>query len=141
MRISTKFAVLVSTIILSLVLTACGGNAPASGGGGDAPAKAAKDFLNAAYTGGDVKPLVCSALTATADQMAKGFSSVTAGGAKVSMDKLTFTASEVKDNAATVTVGGKLSVTVAGQTVDQDMTGKEFKIPVKNEGGAWKVCV
>ncbi len=145
MRISTKFAVLVSTILLSIVLTACGGNAPASSGGGGDPVKAAKDFMAAAFGGSDVKPFICTSNAAAAEAMTKSFdamkTSMAATGGKITTDKLTFTAGEVKGDTATVNVGGKLTVTVNGTAQDVDFGGGQAApVTLKNEGGNWKVC-
>jgi hypothetical protein len=94
------------------------------------------------FSGGDFKSFVCTSNAAAAEAMTKGFeqmrTTMTASGAKITTDKLTFTAGDVKDNATTVTVGGKMTATVSGNSVDTDFG--PIKVPLKNEGGNWKIC-
>jgi hypothetical protein len=144
MRTFNKFAVLATVFFLSILLTACGGNAASTGGAGD-PVKTTKDFFATVFSGGDVKPFICTSNAAAAEAMTKGFegvrTSMTASGSKVTTDKLTFTAGAVNGDSTTVTVGGKLTVTTNGVATDVDYGGGQpIPVPLKNEGGTWKIC-
>ncbi len=131
-------------LALVLLLAACGGTAaPANsqGAAGD-PSVAAKGFVDAAFTGGDVTPFVCQA--AGVEQLKEGFemlaASFTQANATIDTTALTYTVSDQTDTSANVTVGGTLKVTVASVAQDIPMTDASMVVPVKKEGDAWKVC-
>jgi ABC-type glycerol-3-phosphate transport system substrate-binding protein len=132
--------------IVVLALAACGGTAaPAANNqsaAGD-PAAAAKGFVDAAFTGGDVTSFVCQA--AGVDQLKEAFEMLAAtykqANATIDTTGLTYAVSDQTDTVANVTVGGNLKVTIAGVAQDIPMTDASMVVPVKKEGDAWKVCV
>lgn len=145
MRSSTRFSVLITVFILSFFLTACGGGAASNtggGGGGSDPVKTTKDFFAAAFGGTDVSGYLCKANDASAKAIAKSFegmkTSLTASGAKITTDKMTFEAGPVNGDTTTVKVGGKMTVTMSGTSTDSDFPSSP--ITLKKEGDAWKIC-
>src|SRR5260221_3706398 len=157
MRGSTRLAVFVTAIAILVFTAACGGGSTSSGsgstggstggttGGGAAagnPADAAKGFLNAVFTGGDINTYLCTSNAAGAKALSDGMAAIksglAAGGAKIDVSGLTFDAGTVSGDTATVKVGGSMKVSVAG--VDNNVPYSGVSIPVKNEGGTWKVC-
>ena len=136
----TVFAV---SLVLSLILSACGGtggSSNTSGGGGD-PAAAAKSFFDAMFTGGSVDQYVCTSNAAAVAGMKQGMTtiknSLAASGAKIDTSGLKFEAANQSGDTADVKVSGKLKTTVGGNSVDSDFPAATLKM--KNESG-WKVC-
>ena len=109
---------------------------------GDSAADTVKALYAQVYTGtGDINALLCEDVTAVEEAIA-GLESVSttlkSSGATVDMSSMTFTTLEEDEDSATVEVGGKYTLTVAGLTSDYDV------IPVTHtlvrENGVWKVC-
>jgi hypothetical protein len=151
MRSSTRFIVFVAAVTLVLLTAACGGastgtgsptTASGSGAAAGNPADAAKGFLTAVFTGGDVNSYLCTTNAAAAKALNDGMTAMknglAASGAKIDVSGLTFDAGTVTGDTATVKVSGSLKVTVSG--VDQSVPYSGAAIPVKNESGTWKVC-
>jgi hypothetical protein len=151
MRVSTRLTMLVSAALLAVTLTACGGGAAPSGGtgggGGGAaaagsPTDAAKAFFAAVFSGNDINPYLCTTNADAAKAISQGMStmktSLEASGAKIDTSGLVFDAGTVSGDTAQVKVSGKLKTTVAGTSVDSDYPAAT--IPMRNEGGNWKVC-
>lgn len=139
------------SVILVLILAACGGPAPASNGGqgesnansGGTPDAAARAFFEAVFSGeGDVAPMLCSVNAAAAEQIREGMealkSTLAAGNATVDMSGLNFETTSESGDTAQVRISGSLKVSIAG--VDQETDYPEVTIPMRNEGGSWKIC-
>lgn len=136
---ATRYSVIV-TVMLAFLLAACGG------GGNDAnsssaagPADAAKSLFTAMFKGEDVSSMLCAAAPAGMkeglDAMKAAF---TTGGAEVDTSGMTFTVKSENGDKAEVEVAGKLKVTVAGTSTEQDWPAST--IPLTKENGAWKAC-
>src|SRR5258708_22780909 len=129
MRGSTRLAVFVTAIAILVFTAACGGGSTSSGsgstggstgsttGGGAAagnPADAAKGFLNAVFTGGDINTYLCTSNAAGAKALSDGMAAIksglAAGGAKIDISRLTFEAGAASSHTATVKVGRSLDV-------------------------------
>lgn len=129
-------ALVVLLLVIAVVTAACGGG----GGTSNTPEGAVKAWFDAAFASNidGVKAQTCSASQNEIEAAAAGFASLATGGATVDASGLTYTkATEAGDNA-TVTVGGSMKVTAAGQEMDQPMEG--ITVPLVKESGAWKVC-
>jgi hypothetical protein len=131
-------------LAIALLVTACGGGAPANTsntGGGD-PAAGAKAFFDALYAGNSVDSLICTSAAETAAAIKSGMQQMrdmmTAQGATVDASGLTYTVSNQTADAADVTVAGNLKVTAAGASTDTPFPATPVKM--RNEGGSWKVC-
>lgn len=147
------FLTLLASLILILVLAACGGTStqpltgatPAGGGGGggaDSPEAAVRGFLEAVYTGeGDAAAMMCESNADVAEQTRAGMAAITAAfaanNASVDASGLTYETISEEGDTAQVTVGGNLEVTVAGTA--QTIPFTETTITVRNEDG-WKIC-
>lgn len=128
-------ALVVLLLLVAVVTAACGGG----GGTSNTPEGAVKAWFDAAFANNvdGVKAQTCAASQTEIETAAAGFGSFSTGGATVDASGLTYTkATEAGDNA-TVTVGGNVKVTAAGQEVEQPMEG--ITIPLVKESGAWKV--
>jgi predicted small secreted protein len=127
-------------VALALVLSACGGSTSntSSNSGGD-PTAAAKSFMEALYGGTATDAQFCKAGGAEAKAgLEAGKQALTASGATVDVSGLKYEAANQSGDAADVKVSGKLKVTVAGNSVEQDYP--PFTLKMKNEDGGWKVC-
>jgi hypothetical protein len=147
----SRVITLILALVIAVLAAACspsasptaapGGDTGSTGGAGD-PAAAVKGFYDALYTGGDVAAFVCNAAGVDKATLEAGYKSaadaLTASGAKVDTSGLTYTASNVTADKATVTVGGKLSLDMAGTKTDSPMP--DTPINVAKEGDAWKIC-
>lgn len=130
--------VMIMVIVLSALLTACGGS------GGAGPAAAAKSFFDA-FTELDfakMKDLTCEAQKSTMDEAANAMSALGDSAAlkellKIDTSGLKYEEKSVSGDKATVVVTGKIKVEAMGQSQDQDMNED---VPMVMEGGAWKVC-
>ena len=131
-------ALMVLLLLVAMAVAACGGG----GGGGtsNTPEAAAKAWFEAAFAGNldGVKAQTCAAGQTGVETAATAFSSFSATGATVDASGLTFTKASETGDDATVTVGGNVKVTAAGQSVEQPM--ENVTMPLKKESGAWKVC-
>lgn len=140
----SKLMSMVAVLMMALVLAACGGAAPAgTTTTGDTPEAVAKAFVEATFSGNieAARGVVCAAMAAElTDEAASAMAAM--GEAEMDFSGLTFTPSDVTDTSATVTVGGKLKVTVAGASQELDFAtmGSSAAFPLVKENGAWKVC-
>lgn len=113
--------------------------------GDAAPDAVARAWFVAAFAG-DAATLLghtCEAGQNAAMSVVESFSALADSRLDSAVDLSGLTYTTVRDNgdAATVEVGGSIVVTVAGQTVEQPLTGDEpIEMPLVREGGAWKVC-
>ena len=144
---------LVAAIMIGLLTAACGGGAapaatPAGGDtntttGGDA-ATAGKNFMEAVFTGGDPTPFICTAEADNIDEIKAAYSSIadafTQSGAKLDLSGLTYTVKDETADKATVVVGGKMVVDMAGTKQDIPMDDSNMEIPFVKDGDAWKIC-
>lgn len=146
-----KLMTIITAVLLVAVLAACGGAAPAGDtttGGGGSPEDAAKAFMEATFAGDGeaMRAAVCAAQRAqitdeVVEQMASAMGGAAAAGAEMDYSGLTYTASDVTENSANVTIGGNITVTVAGQSQSMDASQMGMPpLPVTREDGAWKVC-
>jgi hypothetical protein len=130
-------ALVVLLLLVAMVAAACN-----SGGGGtsNTPEGAVKAWFDAAFANNidGVKAQTCAASQTEIETAAAGFASLATGGATVDASGLTYTKATESGDNATVTVGGSMKVTAAGQEVEQPMEG--ITVPVVKESGAWKVC-
>lgn len=132
-------ALMVLLLLVAMVAAACN-----SGGGGggtsNTPEAAAKAWFEAALAGNldAVKAQTCAAGQESVETAAAAFGSLGATGATVDASGLTYTKSSESGDDATVTIGGTVKVTAAGQEVEQPM--ESVPMPLKKEDGAWKVC-
>ena len=98
--------------------------------------------MTAVFTGGDINSYLCTSNAAAAKALSDGMaamkSGLTASGATIDTSGLTYDAGTVSGDTATVKVSGSLKVTVAGTSTNAPYSGAA--IPVRNEGGTWKVC-
>jgi PBP1b-binding outer membrane lipoprotein LpoB len=140
---------IVAVLMLALVLAACGGGTPAVAAtqapavSAETPESVAKTFVEATFSGNidSAKTVVCAAMAAElTDEAAAAMSAM--AEAEMDFSGLTFTASDVTDTTATVTVSGILKMTMAGVTQDMDFSdmGPGAAFPLVKEGGARKVC-
>lgn len=130
-----KFGFLITALIMAVSMVACGNASPASGTG--KPEDGAKAMFDAVFAGKDIAPMVCSSSQGDVSKMKEAFSRFGDAGATIDTSGLTYTASDVSGDKATVKVGGKLKVTVSGTSKDVPLPG--LPISMKNENG-WKVC-
>lgn len=132
-----------------LVAAACqqGGSSGGGGGGGGAsgsPEDAARVFFEAAFNGDAeaARSVLCDAQADEADAAVEAFSGVAAaipGEVTLDFSGLTFTASDVTDTTANVTIGGEVKVSASG--VEQAVPlGDVPPFPLIVENGAWKIC-
>jgi len=132
-----KWMSTVAILMMATILAACGG-APATTGGGT-PEAATKTFVEASFSGNieAARTVVCAAMAAMLTDEAAATMSAMAG-VETDFSGLIFTASDVTDTSANVTVSGIMKI--AGQEMNfADMVpGAAF--PLIKEGGAWKVC-
>lgn len=140
-------ALVLALIVVSMVIAACGDNGGGNGGGGggsasNTPEGAAKAFWEAAYSGNAevAKANACAAGQDMIDEAVAGMSAISASGATLDFSGLTYTKASESGDDATVSIGGALKVTVAGQTTEQPLGDSIPAIPLKREGGVWKVC-
>ncbi|MEZ4670248.1 MAG: hypothetical protein R3E39_20265 [Anaerolineae bacterium] len=137
---ATRYGVVV-TLLLAFLLAACGGggNDANSSSSGGSPADAAKSLFTAMFKGEDVSGMLCAAAP---DGMKEGLDAMkaafTTGGAEVDTSGMTFTVKSESGDKAEVEVAGKLKVTVAGTSTEQDWPSST--IPLTKENGAWKAC-
>ena len=138
-----RVSLLVSLMLVaSIVLAACGG-----AGGGGSPSATAKSWIEALtkFDFAAVKNLTCESQRAAIDSIQSSLESSTGGvdlsellaQMKFDLSGLTFAESNVSGNAATVTVSGKMKVTVFG--IDQEQDFDSQAVEMVNESG-WKVC-
>lgn len=143
----SKWMSMIAVLMLALVLAACGGGAaPAAtqpAAQTDTPESVAKTFVEATFSGNieSARTVVCAAMAAElTDEAAAAMSAM----AEATMDfsGLTFTASDVTDTSATVTVGGVLKMTMGEESQDLNFAdmGPNAAFPLVKENGAWKVC-
>jgi len=135
MTTTHKFGFLITALILSISVAACGGGAAPSNPG--KPEDGAKAVMDALFSGKDITPLLCSAVQSQASSMKDSFSKLAGAGATVDTSGLTYTASDVSGDTAKVTVGGNMKITVSGTS--KDVPFPSVPMPMKNENG-WKVC-
>jgi len=131
-------ALMVLLLLVAMVAAACN-----SGGGGTAsntPEAAAKAWFEAALAGNldGAKAQTCAAGQNSVETAVTAFSSFGSTGATVDASGLTYTKASESGDDATVTIGGTIKVSAAGQEVDQPM--ENVTMPLKKEDGAWKVC-
>jgi hypothetical protein len=108
---------------------------------GDEAEEVVRNLFTFLYTGeGDLDRIICDGATGEALQqgLEQTAEALTDSGAEISVSGLTFTASDVTDTTATVTVGGSISVTLAGQTVDIPFS--DVPISLTQTDGAWQIC-
>lgn len=131
-------ALMVLLLLVAMVAAAC--NSGGGGGTSNTPEAAAKAWFDAALAGNldGVKAQTCAAGQDSVETAATAFSSFSSTGATVDASGLTYTKASESGDDATVTVGGTMKVTAAGQSVDQPM--ENVTMPLKKESGAWKVC-
>lgn len=141
--VAKRGALILALLLISMVAAACGG-----GGGstttsttGNTPEAGAKAFFDAAFGGNAdaAKAAICSAGQATADQMVSAFAAAAAAGT-ADTSGLTYAKASESGDDAVVNLGGTLKVTVAGTTTDVPYEGSGVAVPMKREGGVWKVC-
>lgn len=145
MQRKSRLYVVVLPLIVFL-LAACGG-----GGGGNtttnnssagSPADAVKGFFDAVFAGEDVTALICTSNAEQAAAIAQGMETMretlTSSGAEIDTSGLTYTVKSESGDTAEVEVSGNIKVTVSG--VSQDQPYPAVPVPVRNEGGTWKVC-
>jgi hypothetical protein len=131
-------ALIVLLLLVAMVAAACN-----SGGGGtsNTPEGATKAFFDAAFAGdaATARAQACASeqenIATYIDAISSSFSTVEASA---DVSGLTYTKASESGDTATVTVGGNMSVTVAGQTTEVPFEGAE--VPLVRESGAWKVC-
>jgi hypothetical protein len=124
-------------IVLSLVLSACGGGAGAAGAAG-----AAKAWFDAfaQLDLAKIKDLTCDKEKSAMDQAFSVFSG--AGGtdtqALKDLFKIDVSGLKFEDKGqGTVHISGAMKLSAFGQSQDQNI---DEDIPMVNEGGTWKVC-
>src|SRR5690242_6493140 len=105
MTTTHKFGFLLTAFVLAISVAACGGGSAASTSTGK-PEDAAKAVMDAMFTGKDITPMLCGAVQSQASQMKDAFSKLAGTGGTVDTSGLTYTASNVSGDTATVTVGG-----------------------------------
>jgi hypothetical protein len=131
-----RFGQVLMLSLLVLVLAACGGGGGASG----SPEDAAKGFMEsfAALDAERAAGFLCEAQAEQADQLTEGFEGTE--GITIDVTGLTYTASNVTDTTATVTIGGNMVVSAAGQSQEMPVDTLFPEFPVVVENGAWKIC-
>ena len=136
-----KSFVVALVLVLSVLLSACGGGAAAG------PAGAIQTYLSA-VSNFDFKAagdLSCAAQKDTMNQAFALFNSAGTGGDPSSLKSLfkfdfsglKFAESSNDGKSAVVHMSGTMKVSAFGQDQSTDMNQD---IPVVNEGGQWKVC-
>jgi hypothetical protein len=135
-----KYPALVVLLLLVAVVVAACDTGGGGGGTSNTPEAAVKAWFDAAFANNvdGVKAQTCAASQNEIEAAAAGFASLATGGATVDASGLTYTKATESGDNATVTVGGSMKVTAAGQEMDQPMEG--ITVPVVRESGAWKVC-
>ena len=138
MKSFNRITLIFALVIVALVAAACGG----AGGTTGSPTDAAKAFLEA-LTRFDVDALrsnLCEARRGDITDIETN-SEALAAMREVSYDfsGVTYTYNE---SASTVTIGGEVIITVAGQTTPAPASSLvgSGSLPVVQEGGAWRVC-
>ena len=136
---------IVYLLILTVLLAACGGT-PSNNNNqstGDGPDVAARNWFTA-YFNADVDAVVAVTCAAQADAIREGAEALAgvAAAAEYDLSGVTFSVTEQTDTTATVSASGNISVTAAGQTVEQDIgaSGVQPVITLVREDNAWKVC-
>ena len=122
---------LLAVLLASVVLSACGG------GGGDTPSSVAKTWNEAGAAGTDVakvKSLTCAAYQPVIEA---SMTAASAAGVKIDTSGLKYEEQNVTATSATVRVSGKIKMTMAGQSTDQDF---DQPLPMIKEGGKWVAC-
>jgi hypothetical protein len=135
-----KYPALVVLLLLVAVVVAACDTGGGGGGTSNTPEGAAKAWFEAALSGNldGVKAQTCAAGQESVETAAAAFGSLGASGATVDASGLTYTKDSETGDDATVTVGGTVKVTAAGQEVEQPM--EPVPMPLRKESGAWKVC-
>ncbi len=139
MKNRSVYASALILMALSFVLAACGGG----GGGSGSPVDAAKAFLEATtkFDKDKVLSLVCKA---EKDAMEKQFAGMPALPAdqlkdlKVDLSNVKLEVVSQSGDTAEIKGSGKMKITMAGQSQEQEVGGGPNTI-MKNEGG-WKYC-
>ncbi len=132
----SKIALIIAVMVMvvSLFVVGCGGS---SGG----PADAARDFFKNMFSD-KVGDYICKSAGDEAMQALGmlGALSTMAGGVKIEMntDGMKFQTVKEDDKKAVVKVSGKMKISVAGQTMEEEFPEQE--IPMVKEDGKWKVC-
>jgi hypothetical protein len=149
----SRITMLILALVITVLAAACspsasptaapsGGDTNTTTSGSDDPTAPVKGLYDALYAGGEVASFVCNAAGVDKAQLEAGYKSaadaLTASGAKVDTSGLTYTASNVTADKATVTVGGKLSLDMAGTKTDSPMP--DTPINVVKEADGWKIC-
>src|SRR5690349_3923180 len=111
MSTKQKFGFVLTALLLTITMAACGGGgAPAAG----KPEDAAKAMMDALFSGKDIAPMVCSSAQSQVSAMKTSLGSIASAGATIDTSGLTYTASNVSGDTATVTVAGNMKITVNG---------------------------
>ena len=129
-----NFGFVIIALVLSVSMAACGGGGGAAAG---KPEDAAKAMIDALFSGKDISPMVCASAKGQVDQMKTALSSIAGAGATIDTSGLTYTASNVSGDTATVTVAGNMKITVGGNSTTSAFPSAPMTL--KNENG-WKVC-
>jgi hypothetical protein len=131
-------------IVMITLLAACSGNSAsptvppaATAPVATTPVEAVKDFFAAIYSGQDVSALVCSTPGVGDAFRVAAAASAAMPGASVDISGLTYTVKDQTADSATVTVAGKITTNVIGNSSSVDFPTAD--ISVVNESG-WKFC-
>lgn len=127
-------------LVLALSLAACGGGGGATGGGASMT-DVAKQFIEATFKADKeaLQAAACDAIKGQLDSMtgATGMPE----GVTYDFSALKYEVKEESGDTGKVGISGVMKLTVAGQTQEVDFASNPLaEVPMKKEGGNWKVC-
>jgi hypothetical protein len=128
-------------LVLVLSLAACGGGGNGGGGGGASMTDVAKQFIEATFKADKEawQAAACEAIKAQADSMTGGTGMPE--GVTYDFSALKYEVKEESGDTGKVGISGVMKLTVAGQTQEMDFASNPLaEVPMKKEGGNWKVC-
>ena len=108
------------------------------------PEAATQSFVEELFTGEteNLALYLCASAQEVAPGMKEGLESmretIESSGATLDVSGFTYKLLNQDGSTATVEVAGKLTVTVAGSSVDSDFPA--IPIPLVRENGSWKLC-
>ncbi len=129
-------------LVLVLSLAACGGGAASNTGGGGSMTDAAKQFIEATFKADKDAwvAVACEAIKGQADQAFTGSTGMPEG-VTYDFSALKYEVKEESGDTGKVGISGVMKLTVAGQTQELDFASNPLaEVPMKREGGNWKVC-